>query len=358
MKTIFYNGTILDSLDFNSYEALAIDQGLIVAKGSLLDCQASLHTDYTLYDLKGHTLFPAFNDSHMHLLGYGQSLFQVDLVPARALEDLITFSQKFLEDTSLPKGEWLLGRGWNQDYFDFPIMPSRETLDQISTEHPIFFRRACGHIGVANTLALQLVGLWEEPPTHIDGGYIDLCFDNRPTGILRENAMDLLLNKIPTPSEAVLSQYIEKAQAALFSGGITSVQSDDLCTFPMTDTPLILKTFEHMGNDGRLKISVHEQSLMRTLEHFKSQIEQGYVYQKHFGRFSYGPLKILGDGSLGARTAFLRAPYSDAPETRGIAMYTQKELNALVKTAFENHIPVAIHGIGDGMIELALNAIA
>lgn len=357
MKTIFLNGTILDSLDFNTYEALAVEQGLIVAKGSLSQCEAVIGLDAERIDLEGHTLLPGFNDSHMHLLGYGQSLFQVDLVPADSLESLIALAQNFLEENPLPSGEWLLGRGWNQDHFDLQVLPSRETLDQISTEHPIFFRRACGHIGVANTAALKQVGIWENPRQHVEGGHIDLGFDQQPTGILRENAMDLLLNQIPTPSQAVLSSYIEKAQNELFSGGITSVQSDDLCVFPMTDTPLILRTFEDMGTSGKLKLSVHEQSLMRTLPHFKEQLTQGYSYQKSFGRFSYGPLKILGDGSLGARTAYLKAPYADAPELTGIPMYSQSELNALVETAFEHQIPVAIHGIGDGMIEQALNAI-
>ncbi len=347
----------MDSLDFNTYEALVIDQGLIVAKGLLTHCEALIGADAKRIDLEGHTLLPGFNDSHMHLLGYGQSLFQVDLVPADSLESLIALAQSFLEENALPKDEWLLGRGWNQDHFELQVLPSRETLDQISTEHPIFFRRACGHIGVANTTALKLVGIWDNPRQQVDGGQIDLGFDQQPTGILRENAMDLLLNQIPTPSQAVLSSYIEKAQAELFSGGITSVQSDDLCVFPLADTPLILKTFEAMGTSGRLKLSVHEQSLMRTLPHFKEQLTKGYSYQKTFGSFSYGPLKILGDGSLGARTAYLRAPYADAPELTGIPMYSQSELNALVETAFDHHIPVAIHGIGDGMIEQALNAI-
>jgi predicted amidohydrolase YtcJ len=357
MKILFHNGTIIDPIDFNIYEALVVDQGFILAKGSYLTLKADYSQDASLYDLEGQTLMPGFNDSHMHLLGYGQSLFQVDLTSVNSLEALVETSQQFLEETLLPEGEWLLGRGWNQDHFDFPILPSRETLDLISTSHPIFFRRACGHIGVANTFALKAIGLWDMPTQHVDGGYIDLNFDGTPTGILRENAMSLLLDRIDTPGAQVLSSYIERAQTALFSGGITSVQSDDLCVFPMKDTALILETFQAMGLDGRLKISVHEQSLMRTSSHFETWIKNGYTYQKSFGAFSYGPLKILGDGSLGARTAFLRAPYADQSDTSGIPMYTQDELNALVKMAYEHHIPVAIHGIGDGMIEQALKAI-
>lgn len=357
MKILFYNGTILDSSDFKVYEALAIDQGLIFMKGTFEKCKAALGDEAELVNLEGATLFPGFHDSHMHLLGYGQSLYQVDLVPSQSLDGLIAIGQQFLETHSLKAGQWLLGRGWNQDYFDFPIMPSKEQLDQISTEHPIFFTRACGHLGVANTMALKLSGILEQPSQHIDGGHIDLNFDGVPTGILRENAMNLVISLIPSPDENLLEKYIESAQIALFSGGITSVQSDDLCSLPLEDSTKILSTFKRMGLEGKLKISVHEQSLMRHLSHFKAQIETGYAYKKTYGAFSLGPLKILGDGSLGARTAYLRQPYSDAPEMQGIPMYSQEELNALVQTAFDHGIPVAIHGIGDGMIDRALNAI-
>lgn len=357
MQTIFYNGIILDPKNFTQNEALLIENNLILAKGHFDEVKSLALADSHMVDLQGATLMPGFNDSHMHLLGYGQSLFLVDLVPATSVQELVGLSQKFLEDHPLPAGEWVLGRGWNQDQFENPILPDRHLLDQISTSHPIFLRRACGHIGCANTLALKTVGLFEKNLTPPEGGAIDVDHQGLPTGILRENAMNMLLDKIPTPGEAVLSNYILAAQSALFSGGITSVQSDDLCVFPQSDSDLILRTFENMGLDGRLKISVHEQSLMRTEAHLKEQLNKGYVYQKQFGTFSYGPLKILGDGSLGARTAYLREDYADAPGTRGIAMYQPEELTAYVLTAFRAGLPVAIHGIGDGMIEMALKAI-
>lgn len=358
MQTLFYNGTILCTKDFSEYEALLIDSGRILERGALENLKQISSKDVHYYDLKGHTLLPGFNDSHMHLLGYGQSLFLVDLITANSPADIVAKSNAFIEEHSLPEGQWVLGRGWNQDHFSERQLPNRELLDQISTRHPIFLRRACGHIGVANTLALTLTGLYSKGITCPEGGRIDLDDDGLPNGILRENAMNLLLDKIPTPSEEVLASYIQAAEKALFSGGITSVQSDDLCVFPQADSDLILRTFERMGLEGRLKISVHEQSLMRTKDHLEQQLEKGYHYQKSFGRFSYGPLKILGDGSLGARTAYLRSPYADDPSTCGIAMYTPEELKDYVLTAFKSGLPVAIHGIGDGMIEMALDAIA
>lgn len=357
MQTIFYNGDILDTADFKHYEALLIEEDVILAKGSYEAIQALSSKEVKLVDLAGCTIMPGFNDSHMHLLGYGQSLFLVDLVSAESASDLISTSRDFIEKHQLPEKEWVLGRGWNQDHFPVPSLPDRHLLDKISTHHPIFLRRACGHIGCANTLALKMTGLFTENLQNPEGGAIDLESSGLPSGILRENAMNLLLDQIPTPGEAVLAGYILAAQSALFSGGITSVQSDDLCVFPITDSDLILRTFEHMGTDGRLKLSVHEQSLMRTKAHLEEQLSRGYVYQKRFGEFSYGPLKILGDGSLGARTAYLRQDYADAPGCRGIAMYKPDELTEYVQTAFEAKLPVAIHGIGDGMIEMALNAI-
>lgn len=357
MRFIFFNGKIIDPKDFQQEEALGIGDGRIVARGSLAHVKAAL-PDATLVDLVGKTLLPGFNDSHMHLLGYGQSLYQVELSAAKSIDALIALSAAFIAQKKLPEGQWLMGRGWNQDRFDTPKLPTREDLDKISCKHPIFLRRACGHIGIANTLALSLTGMLHKEPLAVFGGAIDLDPEGLPNGILRENAMNQLLDKIPTPSDEVLCQYVEAAQAQLFSGGITSVQSDDLCVFPLADSSRILRLFEAMGEDGRLKISLHEQSLMRSEAHLKQQLEQGYGYGKTFGRFSHGPLKILGDGSLGARTAYLNEPYSDALTTSGIAMYSQSELDAYVKTAFLAGLPVAIHGIGDAMIDMAMTAIS
>lgn len=357
MEQIFYNGKILDTLDFQYYEALGVANGRIMARGSLDSVKAALPTA-ELVDLAGNTLLPGFNDSHMHLLGYGQSLFQVELSTAKSLDALIAHCSSFIAEKKLPTGQWLMGRGWNQDRFDMPVLPTRHDLDKISCQHPIFLRRACGHIGVANTLALTLTGLLVKQPDVLFGGAIDLEDDGLPSGVLRENAMNQLLDKVPTPSDEVLCQYIQAAESQLFSGGITSVQSDDLCVFPLVDSTRILRLFEAMGQDGRLRISVHEQSLMRTTAHLQAQLDSGYRYLKTFGTFSHGPLKILGDGSLGARTAYLSLPYSDAPTTSGIAMYTQAELDDYVKTAFMAGLPVAIHGIGDAMIDMAITAIS
>ncbi len=357
MVTIFYNGHILDMTHTQPLEALAMEGEIIVATGTFEKLKRQF-SHYRLHDLKGHTLMPGFNDSHLHLLGFGQSLHQVQLNLATSLDAFIQTCLAFLDDHPLAEGQWLLGRGWNQDNFVSPVLPSRTDLDQISHLHPIFLRRACGHIGVANTKALELVGLLSPFVSSPEGGHIDLDEQGMPTGILRENAMDLLLSKIPTPSDEVLTQYILAAQNALFSGGITSVSSDDLCVFPLEDSTRVLRLFEALGSNGLLKISIHEQSLMRTKEHLAVQLDVGYAYQKQFGAFSHGPLKILADGSLGARTAFLNAPYEDDPATNGIAMYEKEALFDYVETAFKNGIPVAIHAIGDGMIDRALDAIA
>lgn len=357
MVTIFYNGIILDPQEPKPFEALAIQDGRIVGLGPLENLKSQF-SKHQLHDLQGSTLMPGFNDSHLHLLGFGQSLCQVQLGSANSIADLVAQCQNFIREHELPKGQWLLGRGWNQDLFEPSRLPSRQDLDLASTEHPIFLRRACGHIGVANTAALKLANLFAPGGQTVFGGQMDLDEAQRPTGILRENAMDLLLEKIETPSDEVLTHYLLNAEKALFSGGITSVSSDDLCVFPIEDSTRILRLLERLGAEGTLKISIHEQSLMRTEAHLESQIALGYTYQKTFGSFSHGPLKILADGSLGARTAYLNEPYTDDPSTCGIAMYDSESLNRYVATAFKHGIPVAIHAIGDGMIDRALNAIA
>lgn len=308
-------------------------------------------------DLHGKSLLPGFNDSHMHLLGYGKSLYDVLLTDASSIDDMVSITKAWIATNQPPKGTFIQGRGWNQDHFQCPSLPSRHDLDRVSTVHPIVLSRACGHILVANSTALELAGISEETRA-IDGGSIDTDATGVPTGILRENARNLVLDLIPTPDTKTLQQYILRAQEELFKHGITSVQSDDLCVFPIEDTDDILEAFQTLGNDGRLILKVHEQSLFRTSDNLLRCIHQGYAFGKRFGNFTHGPLKILGDGSLGARTALLKEPYSDDPATKGIALYTQSELDEMVRIAAENGIPSVIHGIGDGMIDMALDAIS
>lgn len=349
MDLILYNGQIHTMNDDKLVcEAIAIQGNKVASTGTNSEILA-LKTQHTqVIDLKNRLVFPGFHDSHMHLLGYGMALSQVDLSPAKSMDELIEITRSFISKNHIKPGTWVLGRGWNQDLYPSKQMPDKNDLDKISTEHPIVLNRVCGHVAVTNEKALSTLGL-SSNYTEVDGG----CYEN---GIFKENALNLIIAQIPFPTKETLTSYIKTGIKALHRFGITSVQSDDLCVFPKAMSQTILDTFEEMSTQNTLNIGVYEQSLFRDLEHFKTFIKKGYTLNKTIGSFKYGPLKILGDGALGGRTAWLKEGYKDA-DTFGISMYAQDDLNNYVEMAQKENISVAIHCIGDAMLDSALEAI-
>lgn len=141
------------------------------------------------------------------------------------------------------------------------------------------------------------------------------------------------MNQIPDPTTDDIKHYIKTGIKALHRYGITSVQSDDLCVFQRDMTQKVMDIFQTMALEGDLNLHVYEQSLFRDLKGLQHFIDKGYRFNHSMMTFKYGPLKILGDGALGGRTAWLRNSYADQEDTYGVQMYTQEALNEMVALA-------------------------
>lgn len=342
MTTYFINGHFINPTNFNEkIEMLGTRNGKITYKGVLN--QNKLATSKRIIDLKGNTLLPGFNDSHIHLLGLGKSLNELDFSNTTSIKELIIQSQSFIESRNLPLLE---GRGWNQENFIENRLLTKKDLDQISTKIPIIFRRACGHILVANSKAIELI---RRVPSKISGGSVNLT-----TGLFKENGMDILLNQLPKPSLSTIKKFFIDGAQHVRKLGITSVQSDDLCVYPQEVSSLIFKVLKSF--EKNFPVRLYEQSLFRTYKNFKNFIDHGYHMTTEHPYINYGPLKILLDGALGSKTAYLLSPYKGETH-RGIRMYSQEALSQLVTLAHHNKIDVAIHGIGDGAIDMAIRSI-
>ncbi|MCH4887323.1 amidohydrolase [Acidaminobacter sp. JC074] len=349
MDLILHNGRIFSMRhESDVFSAIAIKDGRIHTIGheEVID----LKTDKTqVIDLEGRDVFPGFNDSHIHLLGLGASLSQVDLSGAKSKADVVKITKEYLETHQIKKNDWVVGRGWNQDNFDIKEIVTADDLDQISQGHYLFLRRACGHVATCNSHLLETFG-FSKDKTLIDGGEYE-------NGVFKENALELVTGKMPIPTKDDLKLWIKTGAHYLNSLGITSVQSDDLCVFSESLIPDVLESLIELDVENELSVRVYEQSLFRNIDILKHQVESGYKQNKGSNFFKFGPLKILGDGSLGGRTAWLNKPYADAPDETGIHMYEQDELNEYVYFAHKNKIASAIHCIGDKMLDSALEAI-
>ena len=249
-----------------------------------------------------------------------------------------------------------MGRGWNQDYFtDVKRMPNRYDLDEVSKEYPVCAVRACGHALAVNSKALELLGITAETPQP-EGGEV-VMERGEPNGLFFDNAMDLVYSAIAAPDKDTVKEMIRSACRTLNSYGVTSCQSDDYCVFADLPWQTINEAFRELEESGELTVRVYEQANFTTLDALKEFVTAGNRTGSGMDRFKMGPLKMLGDGALGARTAFLSAPYADAPDTTGLSVFTQETFDEMIGYANREGMQVAIHAIGDACLDRVLSAI-
>lgn len=291
---------------------------------------------YEALRLDGETVIPGFNDSHMHYLHTALGSTRVQLAEARSIQDVL---DRLRAAQKAGAGPWIVADGWNQERFAQKRLLTRQDLDQVSADVPILASRACGHIAAANSRALAIAGV------------------DFPDGILREDEISLVARHISPPEEAACLRAMVEAQHGLFARGITSVQSDDVSDMENAERASLLRGICGASDAGTLKVRYAAQAHIGDVDMLEDFCRQGLHRLRGKG-FRVSCIKLMADGSLGARTALLRGSYADAPAERGIALHPQAELGAIVRTATRHGMPTAIHAIGDGAMQQVLDAFA
>lgn len=308
-------------------------------------------------DLNGNLVLPGLNDSHMHFIHFAKSLHSVNLVGTKSIDEIKERLKKGIKSRKSDDKTWFEGEGWNHDYFtDEKRFPNKFDLDEITGEVPMLIMRTCFHIGVLNSVAMEAIGLNKETAGEY-GNLVGLLPNGEPDGIVKESLLDNIKAKISSLTLDILKEIIVAAQEKAFAQGLTSVQSDDLGYTPNYDYDLLFQAFRELDESGKLQIRIGEQCLLQKTEDIQKFFDKGYNYGFGNDKYRVTCIKLLSDGSLGARTAALRNNYADDTSTNGLSMFTQEELNKLVLLSHNNNCPVAIHAIGDRAIEIALNAI-
>lgn len=353
MKTIYENGVVYIQAD-QTAEAFLVEDGRFAKVGSNREAR-QWEADRRI-DLKGRFVCPGFNDSHMHLLNYGQSLSMAPLHEhTGSLRALLNCLKTHMLEHPVSPGQWLTGRGWNQDFFtDVHRFPNRFDLDQVSTTVPVYISRACGHAIVANSKALELAGITESTP-QIAGG--EIVFENgQPNGVLLDNAASLIFDILPAPNLEQIKDMLRLGCRALNTYGVTSCQSDDYCVFSNVPWETVNQAFRELEQNGELTVRVYEQCNFTNMTDLQTFVEAGNHTGVGTDFFRIGPLKMLGDGALGARTAFLSVPYADNPGTRGIPVFSQKEFDEMIGFAHSHGMQTAVHAIGDACLDRVIAA--
>ena len=304
-------------------------------------------------DAGGRLLLPGFHDCHMHLMYFGRTAGEIPAANVTSIGELVERGRGTIARLKLKPGAVLTGRGWDQEQFTDEVrLPNLHDLDEISTEHAIIISRKCGHMVCCNSKALELAGIGRPVPK-VAGGQIDVDEAGEPTGIFRENAMDILWRVVREPGEQEKEVQLEFAMRHALQHGLTAVASQDAAGGDMDE---MVRIYTRLYEKG-LRLRVTQQAGIGCEAHLDEYIQRGYrtgTYL-HAPILKMGPLKLFADGSLGSRTALLRAPYADAPETCGIRVLEPEAMAAYIQKASQNGIQAAVHAIGDGAMDTVIS---
>ena len=358
MKTLFINGNIHTMDEASHADAFVVEGNKFVYVGTQSGARDYLKAqNFDEVDLKSLFVMPGFNDSHMHFLYYSKSMQNINLTGVGSIEEIKERIKEKLNLREYNDNSWLEGEGWNNDYFiDEKRFPNKFDLDSVTGDVPTLIMRACMHIGVLNSAALKLLGLNKETAKKY-GEFIETLTDGEPNGIIKEGLLSIVKTNTSVVDLDTLKNLIDEAQHFALAKGITSIQTDDIAHTAERDYELLFQAFKELDEEKRLKIRLGEQCSISTPDLLKTFFEKGYNHGYGNNKYRVNCIKLFTDGSLGARTAALKAHYKDAPDIKGIETFTQEEINELVLISHMNNCPVAIHAIGDRGMEMSLNAI-
>ena len=324
-----------------SAEAVAVKKDRIVKVGTNDEIRRWIGDSTEVIDLQGRTVVPGLTDSHIHVGDFGKFLMWVDLKDADSVEEM----QRRIRERAqkISEERWIIGSGWDQARFAEKRYPNRWDLDEASPDNPVILYHQCGRVCVVNSKALELAGVTKETESP-SGGTIETDAENgEPTGILREKATDLVWKTIPESSEEEVMEGARLACKKIVEAGVTSIHW-------IVTSSTEISVIQKLRAENKLPLRVYTIIPANLLDQTNSSGSGGNT-DRNLG------VKVFVDGSLAARTAALREPYSDDSELKGQLLYSQQELDALVAKVHKANFRLIIHAMGDQAIDMALTAL-
>ena len=295
-------------------------------------------------DAGGRTLLPGLIDAHGHVIGLGFAALTLDLTGTTSVADLQQQLRAYAQAN--PGAAWIVGRGWNQEHWPERRMPTAADLDSAVRDRPVWLVRVDGHAAVANSAAMRIAGVTRATPTPA-GGKIEKDARGNPTGLFIDAAEDLVASKIPAPTPQQREAALAKAQESMLASGITVV----------ADMGTSAEDWAVMADAARVqRLNVRIISYSAGLEPLPHIAPSGATPWIGSDRLRLVGVKIYGDGALGSRGAWLKRPYADQPDTRGLQFLQDEELMRQLTTAARAGLQPAVHAIGDAANEQAIRA--
>lgn len=339
---ILHNARVYTVNDnFDTVTAFAVKDGKFIHVGSDEMILENYISD-NIVDASMSPVYPGFNDGHSHFLGYGLGrLLYANLVGTSSFDEVVELTLLHSKKTN---SEWVLGRGWDQNDWERKDFPTNEQLDKVFPDRPVVLIRIDGHAVIANSEALKRAGITAK--TKISGGEIILA-NGKPTGVLVDNALDLVTNVIPPPNENQKNLALQEAEQQCFAVGLTTV----------TDAGLSLENIlliDSLQKQGQLQMKVYAM-MEPSQENFDYFFPKG-VYRTE--KLTVSSVKLYVDGALGSRGALLLKPYSDDPGNMGLQLHPDSYFNEICEKAYRAGIQVNTHAIGDSGNRLMLETYA
>lgn len=345
-RIIYYNGTILTIDDKSSiFEALLIEDGIIKELGSSNEILKLKDSNTDLVDLKGNTIMPSFIDSHSHITSYAQTLRLVNLGNCTSFEDIFNTLKNFIDKNNLKEDEWITGFNYDHERLKEKEHPTKLLLDKLSKTNPIILSHISGHMGVINSIGLNLFNITKDSINPDGGEIIKFKDSNEPTGLLKENAFIQNTFKIPVPSVSDLSDLLVKAQEDYLKFGITTCQDG----FTRKEEFEIL---DYSSKNNKLKIDIVGFIDIKNNKKIYDENKETYV-KGYINNFRIGGYKMFLDGSPQGRTAWMLTPYKDInnpdknSEEFGIGTLTDEEVSNFIEQALNDNAQILSHCNGD-----------
>ena len=321
--------------------AIAIKDSLIVYVGDDFNAYKGNNTE--IIDVAGKMIVPGFIDNHTHFLNGGYQLASVNLRDAKTPAEFVSTLQNYV--SGLKEKRWIQGGDWDHEAWG-GTLPTKEWIDSVTGNNPLFVSRYDGHMALANSVTLQLAGINKNTPSPAGGEIVKDPATGEPTGVLKDEAMGLVYRVIPAATSTELHESLERAIQHAYENGVTQI--NDMGGSGWTD----IETFKKAQANNKLHFRIYSFVPINTWKKLDSLIKKD---GKGNDMLRWGGLKGFVDGSLGSTTAWFYKPYLDAPNTSGLQVTDTNSLRKWILDSDSAGLHVAVHAIGDRANDWLLN---
>ena len=346
---VFMNGNIYTANDKQRHaQAVAVNHDRIIFVGSNASAKQYENSKTRIIDLHGATMLPGLADAHMHFIGVGEREMSFNLEGVKSIDELLAKLKARVAQAK--PGEWIVGSGWIETFWNPPVFPTRWQLDRVAPDNPVYLSRSDWHSSVVNSAALKIAGITKDTKNPFGGEILHDKKTGEPVGMLVDAAEHLLDKYIPVSSDVDTERAMLLADQWSIAHGLTQVQEPK-------GTYHEVSLYQKLYRENKLKIRIYK-GISGPGKEADQLLHDGPIIESFNNHFNVRVIKVVSDGALGSRGAALLAPYHDEPQSSGFVSVETKTYQAMLQSALQQGIQVQTHAIGDAANRFTLDEYA